>query len=217
MSSYFIMPMVQAAVGPNNQMATVPSHSADILQPNKVSFSCMPFGLDNACLLTVNDATTASQLSQQPDTFSFPANLSATLADGDVSTLGTFLQNLNIPNSQLTAGQTWQDVLTIVAELMLANQSVCGVTGVPTFPAGTNTASPISQSGASALVPGVTLTKGAGNKAQAGGTNAAPVVATSNGPYDFSALDPNATVGDSLIQLSQQFTGPIILGEAIGA
>jgi hypothetical protein len=205
----YLVPFVSTQIG--NNTVNAPKYLG-----TSASFSCIPYGQEGLGLVS----TAANAVLNQPDVFVFP-DLTSTVADNDLDptvaqSFAAFCTTNNIPVTQFISGMFWGDIANVVAELFLADQSICGITGVPTFSSGVTTDSPISASGASSLAPTVSLAKGAGN-IKAGGT-AAPAAPTSNGPYDFTQIDASDTVGDTLDQLSQQITSPIILGgQAIGA
>jgi hypothetical protein len=217
MNSYFIMPVTTASI--NGDTVNVPQHFSDILQPNGVTWTALPMGLDNATVVSVSDAATITQLQKQSDTYSFPTDLTTTLQDSDVTALVAFLQNLNVPADQITTGQTFAQVLTVIAQVFLAAQAIAGVTGSAIFTSGVTLSSAVSDSGASTLAPTQTATlggaslRGAGSSLGAGAGAVAPTATpTSNGIFDFSGVSSSDTLSDTLTNLAAQFVGPVVIG-----
>jgi hypothetical protein len=184
--------------------------------------------LDNACILSTDDPTTVTQLQGQSDTYALPSDLTTVLADKDVITVTSFLANLNVPADQITTGQTFAQVLTMIAQIFLAAQAIAGVTGSAIFTTGVTLDSAVSESGASALAPALQASLGAGAGASLGagagkgagaslgagaaGNSGNELVPTGSGPFDFSQIDGTATISDTLTALAQQYTSTIIIG-----
>jgi hypothetical protein len=204
MSFYFIVPITQQTLA--GQTVNAPKYFSTDL--NGLSLSSLPYGLDGCCLVGLHALNAA--LSAETDVYSFPEDLTAELADADVAALANFLSPLNVPTDLITSGLTFADVLQIIALIFLANQAICGVTGVPTFSDGVTPSSAVSDSGASSLAPTLTLNAGKGDNTNTGNNNA-PAPVTSNGPYDFTGIAASDTVGDTLNSLSQQFTDTVVL------
>jgi hypothetical protein len=210
--NFYITPVTSQTIA--GKQVSAPKYLATDLQG--LSFAAIPFGVEGWALVSLAEANGA--LAAETDVYAFPADLSKQLDETDVSALTTFAATANIPSDEFIEGATFADVLQIVAGTFLAAQAISGVTGAPIFTAGVTPDSPIAASGAAALVLTASQSnqKGTSNN-KAGGTAAPAPVATSNGPYDFTAINANGTVADALISLSQQLpAGTLNLG-TIGA
>jgi len=207
--NYYITPVTSQTI--TGQQTNAPKYYATDMVG--LSFAAIPYGVEGWALVSV--AATNAALAAEADVYAFPADLTAVLADSDVTVLTTFAATANIPSDQFLTGMTFADVLQIVAEIFLAAQAISGVTGTPIFSSGVTPDSPITSSGAASLVPSTQLNK-SGSDMKAGGTAAPAPVATSNGPYDFTQIDSSGTVGDALNLLGQQFVGVVDFG-TIGA
>jgi hypothetical protein len=90
------------------------------------NYVCIPFGIEGLCLIA---AAPNSSLSAESDVYSFPINLSDTLAVSDVTAIQTYFNGVNIPNSFVVAGMTFQTVAALVARIFLMAQRNTGLTG----------------------------------------------------------------------------------------
>ena len=178
---YFLIPTTSQQQ--NNQQIIAPEYlSTDMAGLN---FGAIPAGVEPIALVAL--AAPNAALSAETDVYSFPADLTTTLADSDVSTLGAYLSNLNLPSSFLVAGATFQSVVRQIAQIFLAVQYA-------ESPSGSNGASIFDQ-----LV--------------VGNTPSAALAAIPAGVFDFTQADPTDSVSDTIISVSQQFTGPIAVGQ----
>jgi hypothetical protein len=89
------------------------------------SYSCVPYRSEEWCVVAL--AAQKAALAAESDVYAFPADLSATLQDSDVSTLATFLAN--VPSDQIVAGMTFEDALMVIASTFLVAQAISGSTG----------------------------------------------------------------------------------------
>lgn len=156
--NFYIVPTAEQTI--NGQTVTAPEYVSTDLAG--LAFSFVPFGVEGCGLLTL--AAPNSALAAKSDVYAFPADLTTTLAAADVTALGSFLENLNIPNSFLTVGTTWQSVVRQIAQIFLAVQYAEG-------PAGTN--------GASIFVTLISPTP------------SATLAAIPAGVFDFTGVSPN--------------------------
>ena len=167
----------------NNQTIVGPEYLSTDMAG--LSFGAIPAGAEPIALVAL-DAPNAA-LSSESDVYSFPADLSTVLAAADVTTLGAYLSSLNLPSSFLVAGATFQSVVRQIAQIFLAVQYAEG-------PAGTN--------GASVFV---TL--------KTNPTPSATLAAIPLGVFSFAGVNPTDSVADSIVAVSQQFNGPIAVGQ----
>jgi hypothetical protein len=177
--SFYLIPTTTQEI--NNQEIIAPEYLTTDLA--NLSFGSIPCGVEPIALVAL--AAPNSALAAESDVFAFPSNLSTTLAASDVTTLVAFLSNLNIPNSFLAAGATFQSVVRQIAQIFLAVQYAEG-------PAGTN--------GASVFVQLISPTP------------SATLQSIPAGAFDFTGVEPTDSVADSIIVVSQQFDGPIAVG-----
>jgi hypothetical protein len=182
--SFYLIPIVSSTIGtgPGAQTVLIPEYMLALNQP----FSCIPFGVEGVGLVSTQENAT---LDSAPDVFSFPSDLTQTLAPVIVSTTMAFNNlNPNIPTSWMTSGMTFGQVLRQIAQIFLCVQMAEG-------PAGTNGASVFVQL--------------AGNNS----TPSAALQALPAGVFDFTQANSSDSVSDTLVAISQQFTDPIQMGQ----
>jgi hypothetical protein len=206
MSSYFIVPVVQATIGtsPNTQTLNVPKYSASDTMLYS-DFTSIPYGNEGFSLVALASAN--ATLSAEPDVFSFPSDLTQALTDQDVSTIDEYFAAANIPSDFVTVGMVWGDVLQQVAQIFLLAEALYGSTGQTVF-AGTNVTLDSTVG---------TATQSAGKIKSGGTTQPTSALATavgdgSAGVFDLSSVDPSDSISDVLIAVSQQFNQPVVLG-----
>jgi len=177
---YFLVPTVQTTMPDGNTVAAPEYLSTDL---KGLTWSAISFGAEGLDLLTLASPNTA--LSAEPDVFTFPVNLTAALTDTDVTNLSNYLTTYNVPTSQLAAGQVWTAVLRQIAQIFLVAQQASAQNG-----------------GQSLFTLNATLKVGKP-------TPSAAIAATPPGVFNFANADPEASVADTLLAVSAQFTGPI--------
>lgn len=180
MSYYFLVPTTQQSQ--NGQTVTAPEYLSTDLAG--VNFGSIPFGAEPLALLALTAPNSA--LAAETDVYAFPADTTTLLQASDVTTLGAYLSNLNLPSSFLVAGMTFQSVVRQSAQIALTLQYAEG-------PAGTNGASVFDQ-----LV--------------VGNTASASLQTIPTGVFSFADVDAADSVADSIVAVSQQFTQPIYVG-----
>jgi hypothetical protein len=182
--NFYLCPTTQQTI--NNQQVTAPEYfSTDLSGQN---FSAIPFGVEPLALIVLSEPNSA--LAAETDVYAFPADVTTLLQASDVVTLGAFLSNLNIPSSWLTAGATFQSVIRQLAQIALAISYAEGT-------AGTNGSSIFLQ----VALPGQS------------GTPSAALQALPAGVFNFAGANPTDSVADTIIAVSQQFTGEIFVGQ----
>jgi hypothetical protein len=174
--NYYLVPTANMTM-PDGSMVTAPKYLSTDL--NGLAFTAIPFGVEGLDLLSL--AASNAALAAEPDVFAFPTDLTAKLLDADVTNLTNYLSPLNVPTSQIAAGQTWAAVLRQLAQVFLAAQFASGSNG-----------------GRSLFTVTVNL-KGA----------SASLAALTPGVFNFTKADPTASVADTLLAVAAQFTGPI--------
>jgi hypothetical protein len=177
---YFLVPTAQATM-PDGSTVTGPKYLSTVL--NGLTFTAIPFGAEGLDLLSL--AASNAALAAEPDVFAFPTDLTAKLLDADVTNLTNYLSPLNVPTSQLAAGQTWVAVLRQLAQVFLAAQYAA------------------AQNGGQSLFT-VTVSLKGGKP-----TPSAALVTTTPGTFDFTKVDQTQTVADTLLEVAAQFTAPI--------
>jgi hypothetical protein len=178
--NYYLVPTANMTM-PDGSMVTAPKYLSTDL--NGLAFTAIPFGVEGLDLLSL--AASNAALAAEPDVFAFPTDLTAKLLDADVTNLTNYLSPLNVPTSQIAAGQTWAAVLRQLAQVFLAAQYAS------------------AQNGGQSLFT-VTVNLKGGKP-----TPSASLAATTPGAFDFTKVDPTQTVGDTLIEVAAQFTAPI--------
>lgn len=75
-------------------------------------------------------ATDEAFILAQPDGMALPVNLDVTLTAGNVATVQTKLEAINIPADWVTTAMTWRQVVRIVLGMMMVMQRYAGIHGV---------------------------------------------------------------------------------------
>jgi hypothetical protein len=208
MSSYFILPVVQATIGtsPNTQTVNIPKYSATDSTPLFSDFTSIPYGNEGFSLIALASAN--ANLSSEPDVFSFSSDLTLALTDQDVSNIDAYFAGANIPSDFVTTGMAWSDVLQQTAQIFLLAEALSGATGQPIF---NGTGLTLDSTVGSASQSSGKI-KGGGT---AGATTSALATAVEDGSagvFDLSGVDSSSSISDALISVSQQFSSPIVLG-----
>lgn len=165
-----------------------------------IKWSSIPMGIEGIYLLALADPNAA--LAAEADVYTLPS--SGTLADADVVNLSDYLSNYSVPSDWIESGQTWASVIQQIATIFLVAQAVSGTTGAGIF-AGTTVTVDTPMSGATS-----SKSVRIGGKQQLQSTPVLP--AGPAGVFDFSNVDPSSTVGDALVSVASQFSGPISIG-----
>jgi hypothetical protein len=153
----YLMPLTNQTQTIGGQTLTVSAPKYFRSDMAGLSFSCVPFGGDGMGIVSL--AKPNATLSKETDVYSFPSDLSTTLADGDVTTLSAYLTAANIPSDQISTGMTWADVLQVIAKIFLVAQQLYGVTGSGIFTNGATLTDPLSNSGVAGIAPQATNIK----------------------------------------------------------
>lgn len=93
-----------------------------------VSWSAMPYGIENAFLLAT-DATTAQHnaLAAQADVLAIPTALDSNVSGLAVTTIQTKLEAVNLPAEWVTTSLTYRDVLRRVGKMILFASRYAGI------------------------------------------------------------------------------------------
>jgi len=191
---YYIIPTIQTTLPGSNQTVTAPKY-VDFTIP----FSSVPFGLEGWTILSIS-----ASIAPAADLYQFPQDLTQALADTDVTAFDSFLGSTNTPSDFITVGMEFGDVLRGLCQIFLLAQSISGAVGTSIFPSGTTLSSTVG-----------TVQSASAGKIKSGGTTqptsalATAVDAGQVGVFDFSSVDPESSISDVLISVSQQFTSGI--------
>jgi len=158
------------------------------------------------------------------DTYSFPVNLDSVLDAPSVSTLQAFLQNLNLPNSFIQAGQTYRSVVKSLCQVAQILQRNNGLFQSSIFTT-TTAASLQTQSQQIQSSKSLTVSTTPISTAPSGTTLSSTVQSSPTLQNNLSAVaqsfgyvpaDPSMTVEQSLVHLGSQFTDRIVLSRGDG-
>lgn len=194
--NFYLVPVTSQTV--NGQTVNAPEYLSTDLAG--LAWSAIPFGVEGLTLLAL--AASNAALAAESDVYSLPT--SGTLEDADVVNLSDYLSNYSVPSDWIESGQTWASVIQQIATIFLVAQAVSGTTGAGIF-AGTTVTVDTPMSGATS-----SKSVRIGGKQQLQSTPVLP--AGPAGVFDFSNVDPSSTVGDALVSVASQFSGPISIG-----
>ena len=136
-----------------------------------VAWGAMDYG--NEPFMLVATAANAA-LAAEVDVLSIPANINALLTAGQVTTVQTKLEAINIPANWLDTTYTWRKALRIVAGILQYAQRIQGMFNVRVFPSGVTLSTVFS-----------TLTQGQQN---------ALIQSAQSFGWDISSLSASSTV-----------------------
>jgi hypothetical protein len=200
----YLLPTFQITDAQGN-VQNVPEYSTLAPAPNLYSsFSGVPYGSEGAILINLPSPI---DFSAQNDVLSFPSDLTTLVSSADQANLDSFLGNLSIPSSWVTVGQTWQDVARQLLAICLVAQFLDGQSNASLFSGGATLSTSVAeltppQSIKQLNPPPPSSLYTALQNAQNGQT----------GVFDLTQVQDTDSVEDTLVNLSQQFTAPIIVG-----
>jgi hypothetical protein len=207
MSQSYLVPIVQAPIGPNSQVVFAPKYLGTDFTG---AFSSMPYGLEPLCLLTL--PAPSSLLATESDVYTF-GDVTAILSDDDAAVLSGFLISNNIPDDCVLSGDPLIVSLVAIAKVFLCAQFVSGQTGQAVFGvSGAGLSSPFSASPAAAVLASVSASPSLGQATGVGTGVGTETGGAGSAPFDFSNVDSDSAIGDVLVAVSQQFNSPISLG-----
>ncbi len=182
----YIVPVV--GVGTKSDLRR-PKYFDDGTLVPRPNYSAMDYGFEpwmvvGANLSVSDDATVVGQA----DAMAIPFNMDVLLTAGNVTTVQTKLEAINIPAGWVTTSLTWRQVVRIVLGMVAVMQRFAGLQGVTRIFAG-----------------GVTLNSTIGSLSQ-GVRNNLTLAATSQG-LSVSGISGATTIRAALKILADQFTG----------
>jgi hypothetical protein len=130
----YVVPLVQTTlpgfvdVNGNPITLTVPEYSVNSGDPlYGVTYASMPLtGLSLALVATAEN----DSLATESDVFAFPADLTQTMTDADITALTTILASANLPTSFLVSGITYDGAAQTIGAIAQTLQQATG-TGMP--------------------------------------------------------------------------------------
>lgn len=193
--NFYLVPTQSVQIGPsgNQQTVNMPEYvGTDIT----TGFSCIPYGVEGIVILSLAAPNVA--LAAEGDVYAFPADLTGTLADADVSTLNAYTDGFNIPEFA-TAGMTWAQVLATMSRIFLAAQTISGANG------GNSLFTLVAQP------PGKHVSNNSGTVNATLATQS--IALPSSGAFgDLSNIPDSNTVGETLLTAAATFTAPVFIG-----
>ncbi len=192
----FIMPVTSQQIG--KRTANGPKYLATHM--SGLTLKCIPYGAEGWGIVGLQSVNPA--LSAEEDVYTFPADLTTVMDDADVSTLTAFLTAANVPANQIVSGMRFAEALQNIAKIFLVAQTIASQTGSQIFTDGITFESAVSDT----TVATASSQKSIGKGIQQSGQQQA-----ATGPFDFSGVAADDTIGDTLTTISQQFSDTVIL------